>query len=273
MRKTILHLSDLHFGAPQAPDRAEAILAEIKRRTPTVVAISGDLTQRARTSQFRQARQFLDRIGAPVIVVPGNHDVPLWNVVNRFLLPLEKYRQWITDDLNPLYIDEALAVMGLDTTRSFTIKGGRINQAHLSAVRGRLCELPDEIGKVIVAHHPFAPPPGFERERAVGGVRRAVKLLAKCRVEIILTGHLHQYYVANSREFYPDSEPGILLVQAGTVVTLMGRGAERHKNSFNLIDVTEDEIKVINHIYSDEDGAFIAAGVHVSPRHQFSPVH
>src|SRR5215216_6107299 len=125
--KTILHFSDIHFGGGQAPNWAEAILAEVDAIKPTLVVVSGDLTQRARTAQFREARAFLDRINAPLIVVPGNHDVPLWNVFNRFMAPLEKYRRWITDKLNPVYEDDALFVMGIDTTRSFTIKGGRID--------------------------------------------------------------------------------------------------------------------------------------------------
>ena len=111
--KTILHFSDIHFGGPQAPNWAEAILAQIEAIKPTVVAVSGDLTQRARTSQFREARAFLNRINAPLIVVPGNHDVPLWNVVDRFFSPLEKYKRWITSDLNPVYEDDELLVMGL----------------------------------------------------------------------------------------------------------------------------------------------------------------
>src|ERR1051325_9213684 len=118
--KKIFHFSDIHFGGAQAPNVAEAILAEIATIRPDVVVVSGDLTQRARTAQFREARAFLDRIEAPKVVVPGNHDVPLWNVVDRFFSPLEKYRRWITDDLNPIYKDDDLVVMGIDTTRSFT---------------------------------------------------------------------------------------------------------------------------------------------------------
>src|SRR5688500_1967621 len=128
MHKTILHFSDIHFGGEHAPDRADELLARIESRRPDVVAGAGDLTQRARTEQFRQARAFLQRIESPLIVVPGNHGVPLWHVFHRFIKPLKKYRRWITPDLNPIYMDDGLAVMGLNTARSFTIKGGEIDR-------------------------------------------------------------------------------------------------------------------------------------------------
>ena len=121
--KKILHFSDIHFGGAHAPGRADSILLAIDRIRPDVVALSGDLTQRARTHQFREARAWLDRISSPMIVVPGNHDVPLWHVADRFFSPLEKYKRWITSDLNPLYRDDELAVIGINTTLSFTAAG------------------------------------------------------------------------------------------------------------------------------------------------------
>ncbi|MGH7965376.1 MAG: metallophosphoesterase family protein [Candidatus Binatia bacterium] len=258
MKKTILHCSDLHFGAPHARQRADAILAEIERHQPTLIAISGDLTQRARTEQFRQARAFLDRIHAPFIVVPGNHDVPLWNVFARLFLSLQKYRRWITRDLNPLYTDEQLAVLGLDTTRSFTFKDGRVDHDARRVVRARLGALPPFLCKVIVAHHPFALPPGFEHEQTVGGMRAALKLFEECGVEMALTGHLHQSYIAHSRDCDPQAKRDILLIQTGTAASLRGRGSERLKNSFNLIAVTENEITVTPFVSSDESDAFAA---------------
>jgi 3',5'-cyclic AMP phosphodiesterase CpdA len=257
--KTIFHFSDIHFGARHAPDRAEAILAEIEQLDPTVVAISGDLTQRARTDQFRQAHEFLNRIRQPLVVVPGNHDVPLWNLFNRFVSPLGKYRRWIGADLNPIYADDRLAVMGLDTTRSFTIKGGEINRHLLREVQARLCQFADSSCKVIVAHHPLAPPPGFEHEAAVGGSRRALRLFEECGVEIVLTGHLHQTHIASSKDHYPEATRPILLVQAGTAATLRGRGSERMKNSFNLIKVRQRDIDVSSYIYSDIEQRFVAS--------------
>src|SRR2546426_7446331 len=121
--RTIVHLSDIHFGSVN-----EAIIAPLIRTIndlrPDVVAVSGDLTQRARAHQFKEARAFLDRLPKPQIVVPGNHDVPLHNVAARFFQPLRKYRRYITDDLRPFYYDDEIAVMGVNTARSLTIKEG-----------------------------------------------------------------------------------------------------------------------------------------------------
>ena len=265
MRK-ILHFSDIHFGGAHAPGRAEAILAEVDRSKPDVVAVSGDLTQRARSFQFRQAREFLDRINAPLVVVPGNHDVPLWHVVDRFFSPLEKYKRWITTDLNPMFKDDEIAVIGIDTTLSFTIKGGEIEPHDLRRVRERFSRLPAGVCKVVVGHHPFAPPPGVKRVQAVGGARRALRCFERLGVEVVLTGHLHHTYVTSSKDLYPTSNHGVLLVQAGTVTSLRGRGSEHMKNSFNLIDVNEREISVTSYIYSDDTLQFAAYSTHTWAR-------
>jgi 3',5'-cyclic AMP phosphodiesterase CpdA len=261
--KSILHISDIHFGGAQSPNWAEAVIEEVTALKPALVAVSGDLTQRARTAQFRQARAFIDRLVAPVIVVPGNHDVPLWNLFNRFFSPLEKYRQWITDDLNPVYSDDEMFVMGLDTTRSFTIKGGSIGSGDLERVRARMCDLPADRLKVLVGHHPLVQPPGFEHEDTVRGVRRALKLFGACGVDMVLTGHMHQSHVS----LHTHSSRGILLVQAGTAASLRGRGHEHQKNSFNLIEVAGPEITITSYVYSSERARFIASESSVWPRH------
>src|SRR5207245_8470101 len=128
--RAILHLSALHLG------RVDACLLEPLRKrvvalAPHVVVVSGDLTQRAKPAQFREARAFLDTLPANQVVVPGNHDVPLYNVFQRFARPLAKYRRYIASDLEPAYVDEEIAVVGINTARSFTFKGGRINEEQL----------------------------------------------------------------------------------------------------------------------------------------------
>jgi Calcineurin-like phosphoesterase len=128
--RTILHLSDLHFGRvdPTTLDPLVNAACEIR---PDVVAISGDLTQRARRGQFRQAREFLDRLPGTPIVVPGNHDVPLYNVAARFLFSLSNYRRYISDDLEPFYSDGEIAVAGINTAHSRTFKSGRITRKQI----------------------------------------------------------------------------------------------------------------------------------------------
>jgi predicted phosphodiesterase len=199
--------------------------------------------------------------------VPGNHDVPLWNVFDRFISPLEKYKRWITDDLNPTYEDDEIVVMGLDTTRSLTIKGGVIDRGDLRAIKERLCMMPSGKFKVLVAHHPLAQPPGFEHEDMVGGVKRALKLFAECQVDMALTGHLHESHIT----LHQQDGHRILLAQAGTAASLRGRGSERLKNSFNFIEVGGQEIKVTGYLYSNDAANFLPSNVQIWPRHQPSP--
>src|ERR1700704_500594 len=128
--RTIVHLSDLHFG--RTDDALLTPLASvIAKLAPDLIAVSGDLTQRARTAEFQAARAFLDRLPKPQIIVPGNHDVPLHNVFRRFIGPLAKYRRLITDDLAPFYADDEIAVLGINTARSLTFKRGRVNSKQI----------------------------------------------------------------------------------------------------------------------------------------------
>ena len=128
--RTIIHLSDLHFGRVD-----QTLLGPLRDLihsiAPNVVVISGDLTQRAKSEQFEEARAFLDTLPGPQIVVPGNHDISLYNVFRRFVKPLARYKRYITDELEPVFIDDEIAVVGVNTARSLTIKDGRIKRGDL----------------------------------------------------------------------------------------------------------------------------------------------
>ena len=132
--RTLVHLSDLHFGRIHPPilDPLVAFVGETK---PDLVAISGDFTQRARTVEYIAAREFLERIPFPKIVVPGNHDVPLRNLFLRFFHSLDSYRRYICDDLEPFFADGEIAVAGVNTARALTWKDGRINRFQLARLR------------------------------------------------------------------------------------------------------------------------------------------
>ncbi|MGH8489630.1 MAG: metallophosphoesterase family protein, partial [Gammaproteobacteria bacterium] len=189
--RTVVHLSDLHFGQID-----EAILAPlvafIHGIRPSLVAVSGDLTQRARSSQFEQARAFLETIRAPRIVVPGNHDVPMRNLFARFFRPLAKYRRYITEDLAPFYRDEEMMVVGINTARSLTIKGGRINETQIASLCERLGDGGGEMIRILVTHHPFHVPEGGDEDDLVRCPPQALAKLGQCRLDILLAGHLHR---------------------------------------------------------------------------------
>src|SRR5258706_13438120 len=136
--RTLVHLSDLHFG--RVDDQViDPLIAKVAEIAPDLVAVSGDLTQRARSWQVREARAFLDALPKTQIVVPGNHDVPLHNVVARFLQPLDKYKRHITHEMQPAYVDDEIAVVGDNTARALTVKGGRISANQVAGIREKLC--------------------------------------------------------------------------------------------------------------------------------------
>src|ERR1044072_2561301 len=149
--KKIIHLSDLHFGRVDA-GLLEPLVEAVCEAEPSLVVVSGDLTQRARSHQFEEARAFLDRLPKPQVVVPGNHDVPLYDVYSRFARPLDKWRRFIADEIEPTYEDEEMFVAGVNTARSLTRKYGRINEEQVAGLRERLCKYPDEVLKVIDTH-------------------------------------------------------------------------------------------------------------------------
>lgn len=238
--RSIVHLSDIHFG--RVNDQVITPLVEaITRINPDLVAVSGDLTQRARSHQFKEAREFLDRLPKPQIVVPGNHDVPLHNVFARFMQPLRKYRRYITNDLRPFYHDEEIAVLGVNTARSLTIKGGRINEAQVAWMRDRLCAADREAVRVVVTHHPFDLPQGHDERALVGRARMAMEHLASCGADLFLAGHLHVSQTTHSATRYKIKGHSALVVQAGTAASTRGRGEE---NSFNVLRVDRPHIAV-----------------------------
>jgi 3',5'-cyclic AMP phosphodiesterase CpdA len=238
--RVLVHLSDIHFGRVDLT-LIEPLIASINEVKPDLVAISGDLTQRARTQQFVEARAFLERLAKPQIVVPGNHDVPLHNPINRFFRPLEKYRRYITDDLQPFYRDEEIAVAGLNTARSLTFKSGRVNSTQIGGLQEKFCALPDETTKVLVTHHPFDLPEGYHQGDLVGRARMAMGILASCGADLFLAGHLHISHTGHTAKRYQIKGHSALVVQAGTAASTRVRG---EANSFNVIRISHPKIVV-----------------------------
>lgn len=238
--RSIVHLSDIHFGSVN-PLVISPLIETITNLNPDLVAVSGDLTQRARSHQFKEARAFLDALPNPQIVVPGNHDVPLHNVLARFVQPLRKYQRYVTNDLRPFYYDDEIAVLGVNTARSFTIKGGRINEDQLAWMRERLCATDPSAVKVVVTHHPFDLPQGHHERDLVGRARMAMEGLASCGADLFLAGHLHISRTTHSATRYKIKGHSALVVQAGTAASTRGRG---EANSFNVIRIDRPHIAV-----------------------------
>lgn len=237
---TLAQISDLHFGT-EVPAVAEALVADLQARPPSLLVISGDLTQRARGKQFAAARDYLARLPKPQLVIPGNHDVPLFDVVRRFLAPLKRYRRYIGGDLNPTFMNDHMIVVGLNTARSFTWKNGRISVDQIDALQGRLARGGLRV-KVVVTHHPFIPPPGDVGIDLVGRAKRAIPVLDACNVDVLLAGHLHQGYAGDIRTYYPAARRAMIAVQAGTAISRRMRNGEA--NAYNVITLERKLITI-----------------------------
>jgi len=248
--RILVHLSDLHFGALRAETLAPLAKA-VAAIGPDLIAVSGDLTQRARPRQYAEARAFLDRLPFRKIVVPGNHDVPLYNVYARFLRPLASYRRYISPDLEPFYADHEIAVLGINTARSFTFTNGRVNERQVALARERLAPLGGVI-KIIVTHHPFDLPEHYPASALVGRARMAMTELARCGIDLFLAGHHHVGMAQPSTLRFKVSDYSALLVQAGTATSSRGRG---QMNSFNVIRIAAPIIEVERFVWQNSEAA------------------
>ncbi|AKT36830.1 metallophosphoesterase family protein [Chondromyces crocatus] len=260
--RTILHLSDLHFGRVDLA-LLEPLRAVAREVVPDLVVVSGDLTQRALSKEFVAARAFLQSLPSPQVVVPGNHDVPLYDLFSRFFRGLRRYRRYITDDLAPFWCDERVAVMGINTARSLTIKDGRVSREQIAAVKARMCGLSDDMIKILVTHHPFDLPEGSHHKKLVGRAHEAMAAFDDCKIDVILSGHLHAIHTGHSAERFDVDNHSALLVQAGTATSTRGRG---ERNSFNVLRIGHQRVEVERRVWHPASRAFAAASREVFER-------
>lgn len=251
--RLIAHLSDLHFDRVN-PQTLEPLAQSVAEAKPDLVVVSGDFTQRGRAGQFRGARALLDRLPSPQLLVPGNHDVPLFNVAARFLRPLTNYRHYINDELNPAFVDDEIVVQGINTARSWAFKGGRINREQVA----RACDAFEKLGetrtRIVVTHHPFDLPPGVPAKDLVGRADMAMHTFAKHGVDVFLAGHLHMAHAGSTKRYAIEGYTAIC-IQAGTATSNRTRG---EVNSWNLIEVAEELIGNHTWTWRPEDRQFRA---------------
>lgn len=227
--RVLAHLSDLHFGRTD-PVVVEALLADLTEQKPDLVIISGDLTQRARSEQFAEARTFLDRLPAPALVVPGNHDLaPLYRPLNRLFRPRAKFERHLPGHADSaIWHDDRLLVVGLDSTRHLRWKSGKLRTAHLDQVDSALTAAPDVVCKVAFLHHPPA--------TALAG--HPFGTLADRGIDLVLTGHVHHAHL----ELISGRRHGTaILVQASTACSTRLR---EDANGYGIIRVHMPEAVV-----------------------------
>jgi 3',5'-cyclic AMP phosphodiesterase CpdA len=249
---TLVHLSDIHFGRVD-PRLIASLVPTVDTVAPDLVVVSGDLTQRARRGQFRQARQFLDRLRFPLLVIPGNHDVPLFNLAARLVDPYGGYRRHIQRELEPAFENAEMVVVGLNSARAFPFHGGgRLNAAQVARAASRLKSAAPHAIRIVVTHHPFDLPDTHGDEHLVGRSTMAMERLASAGADVFLAGHLHVSHVGHSAQRYQIAGHSALVVQAGTLSTRQ-RG---EANTMNVLRVASAQIEVERYSWDDTAQSF-----------------
>lgn len=246
----LVQISDLHFGR-EDPDLLGPLRDAIRRAEPDLVIMAGDFVQRARASQFRPAARFMEQLGCPWLGVPGNHDIPLYNVFLRLFAPYRTYRRWIAEDCAPTMVLGDVSVLGLDTTDPLAHQRGRIDEADIRRIGDAIARSRDRL-PVIVAHHPFHHAPDIEKKLMVGAPS-ALEHWAECGPHVILSGHLHRWL------FEPFARRKganmTLQLHCGTGLSTRRRG---QPNDFAILDCGPDRVSVTRMLASAH--RFEAAG-------------
>lgn len=256
----ILQLSDPHFGT-ERPEVVEALHRFIDSCEPDVLLLSGDITQRARRKQFAAAKRFLERISCPVLAVPGNHDIPLFNLFGRFLNPYGNFRRVFGTDLEPVYSSPDVLVLGVNTTRASRHKDGEISASQTSRVIQQLRQAEPGQLRIVMQHHPVRALAESDTANLTIGREQAVPAWVDAGMDLLLGGHIHLPYVWPVYGRSGEAGRKAWTVQAGTALSSRTRG--QINNSVNLIrHHVEDgthRCAIERWDYSDDTSSFIQA--------------
>jgi 3',5'-cyclic AMP phosphodiesterase CpdA len=229
----LMQISDTHFGT-ERPAVVDALVRLVHQQAPEVIVVSGDITQRATRHQFDAAREFFGRLGsAPLLAIPGNHDVPLFNLAVRMFMPFSNYRRVFGADLEPVFSSQRWLIVCVNTTRAYRHKDGEVSYAQVKRVAGLLqAAAPGQL-RIVAVHQPVAVMDEADRGNLLHGRDAAVRSWAEAGADLVIGGHIHVPYVLPLHECYDHLPRPVWTVQAGTAVSMRVRKGAG--NSVNLI--------------------------------------
>jgi len=252
----VLQISDTHFGTEQ-PQVVEALVGLAIQQRPDLVVLSGDITQRARPAQFRAARDFVDRLGAPALAIPGNHDIALFDLWSRLMRPYAHHVSAFGQDLEPVHATDELLVIGVNTTRPWRHKHGEVSSAQIERVAALLHTAHPRQLRVVMVHQPVAVTLASDRANLLRGHAAALQRWAAAGADLVMGGHIHLPYA----QPLPGLARALWAVQAGTAVS--SRVRPRVPNSVNLLrwEPAQGHCDIEQWDYSAAAGAFVRAKV------------
>ncbi len=229
----LIQVSDTHFGTERLPV-VDALVRMVREQSPTLVVLSGDITQRARRSQFLAARAFVERLGVPVtLAIPGNHDIPLFDMMARLFRPYANYQRTFGHELEPVFDAEGMLVVTVNTTRALRHTNGSVSPAQVERVARRIERAGDAQLRIVVTHQPVCVTRPQDRHNLLVGHAHAVRRWAAAGADLILGGHIHLPFLQPLHECVVDLPRRMWAMQAGTAVSTRVR--HEAGNSVNLI--------------------------------------
>lgn len=238
----IIHFSDLHFGRIQ-----HQVLVDLNHYLQenqdwiNLVIITGDLTQRAKKEQFIAAKEFLSKLSVPVFVVPGNHDVPLYNLFLRFFTPYSRFKKYMGNLISNYYEDDHIAIFGLWTVNPLSVQEGKISESDILAVTEKFKKVPEHKIKILAGHHPIAT---YEEPK----IKKLFEKLIELKPDFLMWGHDHQ----SSIKYYDEKTKMLpLMLASGTTISSRVR---QEANSFNLITILDKEVIIKTMVHLNGSG-------------------
>lgn len=228
----IAHVSDPHFGT-EVPAVRDALLAELHDGSFDLVLVTGDITQRARRAQFVAARDFLAALPAvPRLCLPGNHDLPLFDLFTRVVRPYARFRTHVSASLEPEFTDARLAVLCVDATSPRRHKDGALDVIGIERTAGRLMQLPQPF-RLVATHQPLASITRGDLRNVIHGAQQALDSWVGAGADLFLGGHIHLPYCLEVGK--ADGSRSSVLLQAGTCISHRTRAGV--PNSYNVIEL------------------------------------